>query len=34
LFTDPRFEQQYSLMAEYPIEVGHSRRLLVFERTE
>lgn len=34
LFIDPRFEQQYHLIAEYPIEVGHSRRLLVYERVE
>jgi hypothetical protein len=34
LFIDPRFEQQYRLIAEYPIEVGHSVRLLVFERIE
>jgi Gpi18-like mannosyltransferase len=34
LFIDPRFEQQYRLIAEYPIEVGHSTRLLVYERIE
>ncbi|MBN1311505.1 MAG: hypothetical protein JXB30_08805 [Anaerolineae bacterium] len=34
LFIDPRFEQQYRLLAEYPIDVGHSSRLLVYERIE
>lgn len=34
LFIDPRFAQQYRLMAEYPIDVGHSTRLLVYERIE
>jgi hypothetical protein len=32
LFKDPRFMRQYRLLAEYPIDVGHSQRLLVFER--
>jgi len=34
LFIDPRFEQQYRLVAAYPIQVGHSTRLLVYERIE
>ncbi len=32
LFKDPRFDLHYRLFKEFPIEAGHSRRVLIYER--
>ena len=34
LMRDPRFDEQYRLLKEFPFESGHSHRLLVFVRRE